>query len=585
MVWLATPPGTLVTLAVLFCAGLAVRWPYYMLLPHFTDEVDEGRWALAIARGEMLPLVPKDKYYGPLHHYIVAIAFKLFGLHMSLPRAIVCVIGALTVAAAYLLGRELAGRGAGFLAATLLLTAPQHIIVNSHVAWENSTTPFYATLCMWAFLRATRLALAAYDEWRVKSSPAGAAPTPTPASRPPAPRIVLAFPLAGFLFGLTLQTSAVTILLAPAIVLTFVLALWRQRAWRVLARPWPWAGVLAALIAYSPVLIYNVRHDFAGVARVTTRRAYVYEAHPTWDSYRHNLFNLLGELARMVSNPMRIPARPLHYLTSPYMLIAVALGLLGLALLARRGQPLPLLAILSVALVLPRFSHAYGVEGDLYLLTGRYLAYLLPLCFTAIAAGALALVGWFVAAVPRRWQGLAPRDAVRVVPAVLLVLLVLYPLLPLERYYTWQIKQDPDNATFFDTIRFLDSVRGPHTPILVDRYLEKIVFREGTEPRDAITYLLELHGVPFQQVDDPGQALAALTPIVNTNDPQALPLVVMMRDRCFRLGDNPPLQRISDKFRLRELYWTLPSYYAVYRYAPPGTPGGCYGPNGPQPGD
>ena len=58
----------------------------------------------------------------------------------------VMVFGALTVALTYLLGRVIAGRLVGVLGAALLAAAPQHIIVNSHIAWQNATTPFYATL-------------------------------------------------------------------------------------------------------------------------------------------------------------------------------------------------------------------------------------------------------------------------------------------------------------------------------------------------------------------------------------------------------------------------------------------------------
>ena len=49
---------------------------------------------------------------------------------------------------------------------------------------------------------------------------------------------------------------------------------------------------------------------------------------------------------------------------------------------------------------MPRFNHAYGVDGDRYLVTGRYVAFLLPPLTIAVAAGALALTGWALSRIP-----------------------------------------------------------------------------------------------------------------------------------------------------------------------------------------
>lgn len=122
--------------------------------------------------------------------------------------------------------------------------------------------------------------------------------------------------------------------------------------------------------------IGEIRNSLGGLNRIQTRRDYAYETNPTWATYRHNLFNLLGEVARIISNPMRIAERRLHYLTSPYLLVAAGLCVVGLVVLARRRQILPLAALVSTAAIMPYFNHAYGVEGDRYLLTSRYIAFL-----------------------------------------------------------------------------------------------------------------------------------------------------------------------------------------------------------------
>src|SRR5215213_4987919 len=72
-------------------------------------------------------------------------------------------LGALTVIATHL------------LRAALPATAPRHIVVNSHAAWQNPTTPLYSALCCWALARALRRA----DLPVGRREPRGAAGRPT----------------------------------------------------------------------------------------------------------------------------------------------------------------------------------------------------------------------------------------------------------------------------------------------------------------------------------------------------------------------------------------------------------------------
>ncbi|MFN8516780.1 MAG: glycosyltransferase family 39 protein [Chloroflexia bacterium] len=179
--------GDLELLLVVCLFGMAIlmRWPNLLRLPHFTDEIGEIRWALRIYRGEEFPLTGQVKYFGPLQHYLLAATFKIFGLAIIIPRLLVCIIGGLTVVLTYFVGREVGGWKVGALGAALLATLPQHIVVNSHVAWQNSTTPFYSTLAAYAVLRAVR-AFPEADASRV-------------------PRWARWLLLGGFVFGLLLQ--------------------------------------------------------------------------------------------------------------------------------------------------------------------------------------------------------------------------------------------------------------------------------------------------------------------------------------------------------------------------------------------
>lgn len=563
----------------LFLVALAIRWPYLLRLPHFTDETVEIEWALSIWRDGIRPLTASDRYYGPLHPYIVALCLWLFGPSIVLPRAIVMVFGALTVSLTYLLGRSVAGRAVGLLGAALLATAPQHIIVNSHVAWQNSTTPFYATL--------TFLALTSYLRWATARDAAGVAGAghrggdlrwwrPSPA---------LWLPLAGFCYGLTLHTHVGTIVLAPALALTFLLTIGRARAWWVFRTPWPWLAPIAGLIAYSPVIIYNLLNKLAGVHRVQTRRSYAYEMRLTPERYRQNMGDFWLELARIISNPMRIPEERWHYLTSPYLLLMVVLGTLGVVLLLRRGQLLPLWAILCTAVIMPAFNRAYGQTWDRYLMTGRYITFLLPLAFLAVALAALVLLSLARRVVARRWAGPDVRLALLALSALPLLLLVFYPLQPLFRYYTHEAVKDPANASFLATVDRVRALRAPQTPVVIGHMFTKVDLKDGTNAREVFDLLFDLRPTPHSSPRHTRAEIDRLVREAPPDDPARLPLIIMMRDECWQMSDRRHFQRVSERYVLRELYPKLPSYYAVYRYVPAGQPGDCAPASGPEPGE
>ncbi len=566
-----------IAVALLVLLAAAVRWPYLMRLPKFTDETVEVRWVFQIVAGERFPLTAFDPYYGPIHAYILAACFKLFGYHMVLPRLVSLIFGALTVGATYLLGREMAGRWAGTLGAALLLTAPQHIVVNSHVAWENCTTPFYTTLCCWAFVKYSQGARdnekgAGSGQWWVLAGWVA---------------------LCGVLFGLAVQTHPGTIVLGPGLALAFVWHAWRslRRAAGPPAAPTSVIQTLtrysyhaaiatiAALLAYSPVLVYNLANQLAAVGKVASSRNYAFETNPSWPNYLRNLRELSYALARLISNPFRIPDSFQGYLTSPYLLLMVGLCLAGTVLLARRGQPLVFCVLVGTLAMMPRFNRAYGGAdadqiGDRYLLTARYFTYILPLADIAIAVAVLTVltIGW--RALPRRW-----RDPAVAFPLVLLPLLVLYPLQPLARYYAHEGALDPNSASFLQTVEVIDATRGPRTPVWIDRQFEKVLLNDGSHALDVLDYLLFLDRVPYTIVNDPEAELRRVVPILDPADREAHPIVIMSRDRCWPMRGQIPMERISDTLLLNELF----RYYAVYRWTPAPAIGDCQPPPPPPP--
>jgi 4-amino-4-deoxy-L-arabinose transferase-like glycosyltransferase len=65
---------------------------------------------------------------------------------------------------------------------------------------------------------------------------------------------------AGLFGGLSLLSKYTAVFLAPAILAFLLVPSWRMR-W--LRSPYPWAAVVIALLVFSPVLIWNWRHDWA----------------------------------------------------------------------------------------------------------------------------------------------------------------------------------------------------------------------------------------------------------------------------------------------------------------------------------
>jgi hypothetical protein len=139
-------------------------------------------------------------------------------------------MGGATVGLTYLLSREIArslgiipSRASGVAAALMIGFAGVHILVNSHIAWSNSVTPFYTTLGLWLVLRVVRTQQ---------------------------PRLLA---LAGVCFGLALQTHLLAGMFIPAVA---VYVVWKGR-W-LLRNRWTAIGVLLFVLSYSNVIVYNI---------------------------------------------------------------------------------------------------------------------------------------------------------------------------------------------------------------------------------------------------------------------------------------------------------------------------------------
>ena len=433
----------------LFAAALAIRLPYLLLIPRLTDETGEVLWALRIAQGEILPLTHVDTYNGPLFPYLLAAAFRVFGLSIPLPRAFAMVIGTLTVVVAYGLARAMAGRLAGLLAGALMATSFTHVLINSHVAWSNCTTPFFTALAALVFYLAV-----------VRGSG----------------RLLA---LSGLLIGLALQTHPSAFLLIPGLALWFLA---QEQGWTWLRRPAPYVAVLLALLAYSNMIWFNVRGGFASVAEARNPlNAYV--ELPGLTAYAENLRNLIIQLLKMLSGTFQEGYAPLDYLREPPVLVYGLVLLLALMYTVRRGRSLPLALMAPAALLMPYVNRSYESLHDT-----RYIAFLLPLAYTAI--------GILLGDILQRGRG-----ATLWVAVLACLILIGTPLLSLGAYYRESMASGLSNEKLLHITIVLRDTRDRGGYVFVDKELKPLKLGGGGDPARAMDHLLTLDGTPHTLAD------------------------------------------------------------------------------------
>ena len=503
----------LLIFAGLMAVAAAVRLPYLQLVPVISDEAFEVLAAQGMVGGKFIWFGPFDPTAGPLVTWLLALAVWLFGSSAYLARTVTLVSGVLTVGLVYLLGRSLAkaaatnlasgagttpgealidtrvfhGRVAGLTAGLLLALSPVHTIVNSHIAWSNSATPLFAT--------ATFLALHA-------------------AVRRGDGRLLV---LGGFLYGLALQTHISMLVVIPGLLIWFLArrdAIRGNRAW--LRRPWPYLAVGAAALGYGNMIVYNVVSR-GGLLADAQLHTYAWEPNPTLISYLDRLAALLANLGQTIGGQVPRVADPLAGLAVGLL---VAWLLAALVYAAWRGEWLPALVLLSTALIMPYFNKRY--DG---LLSQRYTAFLLPLCFATMGALAGEVAGLWRRA--RRSAGLAAgegivtrrawsKQAAAVLAVGLMLIAAIYPIRNTLAYYSAETRAGRDNRLTLAFTEYLKTSLPPGAALYISSGLRDKADGPGYRFLRAIYYyltmervehrILELPDIAAQLEAAPGQA-------------------------------------------------------------------------------
>ena len=347
----------LVVGALVALAG-AVRWPNLLLSPQFPSVGDTIMAALEMSEGQAFYLHDSAPYLGAPFIWLLALAYRVFGPSLEVTLLVPWALGALTVVPTYLLGRELAGRTAGLVAAMLLATAGAHVVVTSHVVLSHSLTPLCSTFTLWLLARAV-----------MRQSGRSLA-------------------LAGLGAGISLQTHPTVL---PLLAGSAVAVLLVRPAW--LRTRWPYLALVLVVVGYSTLLANHVLNGFEVVADIESKQeTYLEGGEEAGEAadrglYLTNLASLSVSLARMTSGQINERETRAEYLVDPWILSYPVLAVLGALIAARRGNPLLLVALAVAVFWPPLLSGKYKP-----ILDGRYLMPDLPVLFVdiAVAFGALA---------------------------------------------------------------------------------------------------------------------------------------------------------------------------------------------------
>jgi len=426
----------------LVAVGIYLRLRHLMDVPEFTDEIVEVQRAVPIARGEDFPLVNVSAYIGAWHNYLTAGALVLSGFDLTAARLLSLVFGMLTVLLTYALARELGcSRPVAFFAAVLLCVSGAHVVVGSRLAISNATTPFYTTLASILILRSLNRG---------------------------DPRLLV---IGAFVAGLALQTHPMAIVLVATLAGYY---LWHERTrLRSIAR-WIALALVVFLLAYSPVLIYNLQRGPRTVSVTFERsQSYLKDESLTPKLYAQNLSQLVLGLSGALASRFELEEQRarLKVPTDLGIWLTAALALAALAWSARRGMAVVPLLTLTTALSLPLLNGKYELIGS-----SRYLFPLLPFIYAAEAHLLVAALVW----AKRRLQvsSSAPNGrmylkaaGVGLGAAALAAWSVLAQLVRTDAYER-EVSDVSPNRARVALVAQIDEVRRPGELVLLDRSFE-----------------------------------------------------------------------------------------------------------------
>lgn len=208
---------------------------------------DEGRDAMVmrdILLGRHFPAIGPgtsigNMYLGPLYYYLTAPSLALFNFSPVGPAVQVALIGLLTVALIWWIGRQWFGRKSALVVASLYALSPT-VIVYSRSSWNPNIMPFFALLCIYGIWKVWRLG---YWRWLV---------------------------ICALSFAFVLNSHYLGLLLLPALGLFWLLAVRKYRTHTLPIRRATTIAAGAFFLLMSPLLVHDLRHNWQNFSSIGT---------------------------------------------------------------------------------------------------------------------------------------------------------------------------------------------------------------------------------------------------------------------------------------------------------------------------
>ena len=236
--WIKENPKETAILALILLLGAFLR--LYKISEYMTFLGDEGRDVIIVRRllayGDFFLIGPGtsigEMYLGPLYYYMMAPALFLAGFSPVGPAIQIALLGVVTIALVYFIGKEWFGSWGGALGAFLYAISPT-IIIYSRSSWNPNIMPFFALICIYSLWRVWQK-----GQWKWM--------------------IVL-----GISFAFTLQSHYLGLLLFPTIGLFWLLSLKKAKNGKIKEFIKRSALALVVFVALmSPLVIFDARHGF-----------------------------------------------------------------------------------------------------------------------------------------------------------------------------------------------------------------------------------------------------------------------------------------------------------------------------------
>lgn len=210
----------------------------YKIDQYMTFLGDEGRDVIVVRRifTELHPPLigpgtsVGNVYLGPLYYYMMAPALFLANFSPVGPAVQIALLGVITVWFVWWVGREWFGKFAGLVAAGLYAISPT-VIIYSHSSWNPNIMPFFALLSIYSIWKVWR---EHKFNWLI---------------------------VLGITFAFVLQSHYLGLLLAPTLLLFWILTARDLRTNRIFLKKSLW-GLLIFAVLMSPLLIFDLRHNF-----------------------------------------------------------------------------------------------------------------------------------------------------------------------------------------------------------------------------------------------------------------------------------------------------------------------------------